>query len=83
MPINKIHIFERNNVNIAVNVSYYDSDCDKKTIVPLYASKHRRRQHVVNLLLIDGKTKTRAKARRADVNNDDDDDEMMQMIKTV
>ena len=73
MPVNKIHVFERNNINIAINVSYYDSDRDGKTIVPLYASKHRGRQHIINLLLIDGKNKTKAAARRRGDDNFLDD----------
>jgi hypothetical protein len=83
MPINQIHIFEKNNVNIAINVTYFDRDRDKKTIVPLYASKHRGRQHVVNLLLIEGKNKPEKRALQNGGNNylddaaqeDEDDDE--------
>ena len=52
MPIKKINIFERNNPDIAINVTYYDEDQDERTIVPLYASKHHKRKHTVNLLLV-------------------------------
>jgi hypothetical protein len=51
MKIRQIPKFEAQNEHVSVNVLYYD--CDDKYIAPLYVSKHRDRQHHVNLLLIE------------------------------
>jgi RNase P subunit RPR2 len=51
LPIAQIPTFEENNPDFSVNVIYPNSD--DKTFAPLYASPHRNRRHVVNLLLLD------------------------------
>ena len=51
VKIDQIPIFEANNPDFSINVMCTNSDEDK-TFVPLYASSHRNRKHVVNLLLL-------------------------------
>ena len=50
MTIQQIPKFELNNADYAVNVIYPNSE--DKSFVPLYASPHRNRKHVVNMLLL-------------------------------
>ena len=50
MTIEQIPQFEINNTDYAINVIYPNSE--DKSFVPLYASPHRNRKHVVNMLLL-------------------------------
>ena len=50
MTVDQIAMFELNNADYAINVIYPNSE--DKSFVPLYASPHRNRKHVVNLLLL-------------------------------
>src|SRR6218665_2333267 len=51
ITIDQIPRFEDLNTNYAINVIY--PCCEDKTFIPIYASKHRNRKHIVNLLLLD------------------------------
>src|SRR6218665_1916922 len=46
----QISRFEEMNIIYAINVLY--PNCEDKTFVPLYASPHRNRKHIVSLLLL-------------------------------
>lgn len=50
VPIKQVSKFERQNENIAVNVLSWDED--DRTIVPIYSTNFRNREHIVNLFLI-------------------------------
>ena len=52
LPIKQIPIFERMNPEFSINVMYADPDETGHKITPLYASKHRGREHTVFLLLL-------------------------------
>jgi hypothetical protein len=53
VPINQIHIFEKNNPKFSVNVIYFEYNKDARPdITPLYVSKYRDRECHVNLLLL-------------------------------
>src|SRR6218665_1800992 len=51
LTLAQIPLFETNNSDYSINVLCPASDEDKH-FVPLYASQHRRRKHVVNLMLL-------------------------------
>lgn len=51
LDLAQIPLFETNNPSYSINVLCPSSEEDK-TFVPLYASPHRRRKHVVNLMLL-------------------------------
>lgn len=51
MTIDQIPAFDDLNTDYAINVIY--PCCEDKTFIPIFASKHRIRKYVVNLLLLD------------------------------
>jgi len=57
MTIDQIPRFEDLNTDYAINVIY--PCCEDKFFIPIYASKHRNRKHIVNLLLLDRSEKRR------------------------
>src|SRR6218665_347389 len=50
LPIAQIPRFEEMIINYSINVLY--PNCEDKTFVPLYASPHRNRKHIVSLMLL-------------------------------
>lgn len=54
LPIHQISKFEMQNPDISINAFYYSQE--SQAVVPQYLSKFEGRQHVVNLLIVTGKT---------------------------